>query len=79
MGNRYTVPERAEMTFVAAGHETGDELEALGEGCRVAAAEEMRRLVAEAVSLGGERAKHFLNADVLIARADYLDPEGATR
>lgn len=57
----YKVPERAEMTFAAVRHETGSELEALGEGCRVAAA------------------KHFLNADVLIARADYLDPEGATR
>lgn len=75
----YDLPERAEMTFAAVRHETGDELEALGEGCRVAAAEEMRRLVAEAISLGGERAKHYLNADVLLARADYLDPEGATR
>ena len=77
--SNYKVPERAEMTFAAVRHETGDELEALGEGCRVAAAEEMRRLVAEAISLGRDRAKHFLNADVLIARADYLDPEGATR
>lgn len=40
----YTVPERAEMTFAAVRHETGDELEALGEGCRVAVAEELRRL-----------------------------------
>lgn len=40
----HQLPERAEMTFVAARHETGDELEALSEGCRVAVAEELRRL-----------------------------------
>jgi hypothetical protein len=38
----YQLPERAEVTFVAVRHETGDELEALGEGCRVAVAEELR-------------------------------------
>lgn len=43
----YKVPERAEVTFVAVRHETGDELEALGEGCRVAVAEELRRIADE--------------------------------
>jgi hypothetical protein len=85
----YALPERAEMTFVAARHETGDELEALGEGCRVAVAEELRRLAAEfeatrqewrevdSRTLRSSGLGHAIAA--LTARADALDPEGATR
>ena len=58
------------MTFVAVRHETGDELDALGEGCRVAVAEELRRLA---------HGRSIMSPEELIDRANALDPEGATR
>lgn len=69
----YVLPERAEVTFVAARHETGDELEALGEGCRVAVAEELRRL-ANLNDVIAQVARVWL-----LQSANALDPEGATR
>jgi hypothetical protein len=93
----YKAPERAEMTFVAVRHETGDDLEALGEGCRVAVAEELRRLADERMAsfetyraccsipisqcrLCSTREHAACRAALdLRARADALDPEGATR
>lgn len=72
----YNMPERAEAEFyrrIAEGAPIGY---AISAACRVTAAEEMRLLVDEATALGGERARHYLNADVLTARADYLDPAG---
>lgn len=69
----YSVPERAEVTFVATRHETGDELEALGEGCRVAVAEELRRL-ANLNDVIAQVARVWL-----LQSANALDPEGATR
>lgn len=70
--SNYKVPERAEMTFIAVRHETGDDLEALGEGCRVAVAEELRRLSSDDALTNGM-------AVWLRLRANELDPEGATR
>lgn len=72
----YELPERAEVTFVATRHETGSDLVAVAAGCRVAAAEELRNLVAEKSSLD-PTGRHYLNVHVLLARADELDPEGS--
>jgi hypothetical protein len=73
----YQLPERAEVTFVATRHETGDELEALSEGCRVAVAEELRRIAVERDGVG--LCFPSYSQHILMARADELDPEGATR
>lgn len=69
----YVLPERVGLVLEAHASDPLDERAA--EICRIAAAEELRALVAEATSLG--TATHYLSADVLTARADYLDPEGA--
>lgn len=73
----YDLPERVGLVLEAHASDPLNELAA--EICRIAAAEALRGLVAEATSLGTERARHYLSVDVLTARADYLDPEGATR
>lgn len=75
----YDLPERAQEVFDEACEAVISWDVAFEEICRIVAADELRGLVAKAASFGGDRARHYLSADVLIARADYLDPEGATR